>query len=112
MIILMLIHYSCAYDNIALSKEGFKLLIRQLKSQSVLFFQEQHQSYHEKLETWAACPNEVLTSKAKGIENLKEKLIDLRNAKTMADEKMKTSDDTTSSTMQILKFLRHLKLYH
>lgn len=26
---------------------------------------EQHQSYHEKLETWAACPNEVLTSKAK-----------------------------------------------
>lgn len=34
----------------------------------------------------------MLTSKAKGIENLKEKLIDLRNAKTMADEKMKTSD--------------------
>lgn len=31
----------------------------------------------------------MLTSKAKGIENLKEKLIDLRNAKTMADEKMK-----------------------
>ncbi|CAH3171566.1 unnamed protein product [Porites lobata] len=26
---------------------------------------EQHQSYHETLETWAACPNEVLTSKAK-----------------------------------------------
>lgn len=31
----------------------------------------------------------MLTSKGKGIENLKEKLIDLRNAKTMADEKMK-----------------------
>lgn len=54
----------------------------------------------------------MLTSKVKGIENLKEKLIDLRNAKTMADGKMKTSDDTTSSTVQILKFVRHLKLYH
>ncbi|CAH3171565.1 unnamed protein product, partial [Porites lobata] len=26
---------------------------------------EQHQSYHENLETWTACPNEVLTSKAR-----------------------------------------------
>ena len=52
----------------------------------------------------------MLTSKAKGIENLKEKLIDLRNAKTMADEKMKTSDDTTSSTMQILKFCEALEV--
>ena len=52
----------------------------------------------------------MLILQAKGIENLKEKLIDLRNAKTMADEKMKTSDDTTSSTMQILKFCEALEV--